>query len=57
MRVNLQNNAADSHKRKNCMVQQQHNAAKGIQAKRNEISQMPGEHSDIAQSEYGCSRY
>jgi len=49
--MNLQNNAVDSQKHRKCMVQQQHNASQGIQAKRNEISQMPGEHSDLSQSE------
>lgn len=51
IRMNLQNNAVDSQKHRKCMVQQQHNASQGIQAKRNEISQMPGEHSDLSQSE------
>lgn len=57
IRVNLQNNAVDSQETRNCIVQQQRNAAQqGIQAKRNEISQMPGEHSYLAQSEYGLIR-
>jgi hypothetical protein len=53
IRVNLQNNAVDSQENRNCIVRQQHNAAQGIQTKRNEISQMPGEHSYLSQSEYG----
>jgi hypothetical protein len=35
IRVNLQNNAVDSQKHRNCMVQQQHNATQGMQAKWN----------------------